>query len=127
MSTSTRLGWLILKLEVITPPLVEVGDSFLSARTMLADSPQKTYGVPIQIWDDFKKGKELVDDPDIWDMNVARIQLRPFDPSELSLEQLTLAVAISYSPRDWMMQERVATAVDDLIKPLGFFVDWDKL
>jgi len=62
-------------------------------------------------------------------MNVARIQLWPFDPSELSLEQLTLtlAVAISYSPRDWMMQERVAAAVDDLIKPLGFFVDWDKL
>lgn len=78
MSTSTRLGWLILKLEVITPPLVEVGDSFLSARTMFADNPQQPYGVPIQIWDDFKNGKELVDGPYIGDMNVARIQLPGF-------------------------------------------------
>lgn len=68
-----------------------------------------------------------IDDPDILDINFARIQLWPFDPSELSVEQLTLAVAVSYSPRDWMMQERVAAAFNDLIKPLGFCVGWDKL
>lgn len=112
--------------------LVEVGDSFLSTRTMLADGTQKTYAISIQEVEEFKRGKNIVLDDenvehDYSDVNVASIQVWPFDPAELSEEQLILAVAISYSPRDWLMQERVAGAVDDLIRPLGFYVNWDNI
>lgn len=58
--------------------LVAVGDTFLDARTMLADRTQKTFAVPIQRWTDFVKGKELlVGDPEFGDSNVTRIELWP--------------------------------------------------
>lgn len=107
--------------------LVVVGDTFLDARTMLADRPQKTYALPIYNWSEFVEDKELVDDPEFGDSNVTRIELWPFDPSTLSEQQLTLAVAISYSPREWIAEERIAGAVDQLIQPLGFCVNWDNL
>lgn len=112
--------------------LTEVGDSFLSARTMLADGVQKTYAISIHEVEEFKRGVDIVLDDenfehDFRDVNVARIEIWPFDPATLSEEQLILAVAISYSPRDWLVQERVAGAVDDLIRPLGFYVNWDNI
>jgi hypothetical protein len=108
--------------------LVAVGDTFLDERTMLADRAQKTYAIPIQKWSDFIDGKELlVGDPDFGDSNVTRIELWPFDPSVLSEQQLILAVAISYSPREWCAEERIAGAVDQLVQPLGFCVCWDNL
>jgi len=112
--------------------LIEVGDSFLSSRTMLADGTQKTYAISIHELEEFKRGKDIVVedekfDHDFADVNVAQIQIWPFDPAELSEEQLILAVAISYSPRDWLVNERVAGAVDHLIRPLGFFVNWDNI
>lgn len=108
--------------------LVAVGDTFLDARTMLADRAQKTYAAPIQGWSDFIEGKELLaGDPEFRDSNITRIQLWPFDPSTLSEEQLILAVAISYSPREWIAEERIAGAIDQLIQPLGFCVNWENL
>ncbi|MCP1496230.1 hypothetical protein J2Y86_000937 [Pseudomonas migulae] len=112
--------------------LTEVGDSFLSERTMLADGPQKTYAISVYDLEEFKRGKDIVledenSEHDFADTNVAQIQIWPFDPAELSEEQLILAVAISYSPRDWLVNERVAGAVDGLIRPLGFFINWDNI
>ncbi|AWM92540.1 hypothetical protein DJ564_17845 [Pseudomonas sp. 31-12] len=112
--------------------LTEVGDSFLSERTMLADGVQKTYAISIHELEEFKRGKDIVLDDenfehDYSDVNVASIQIWPFNPATLSEEQLILAVAISYSPRDWLVQERVAGAVDQLIRPLGFYVNWDNI
>ncbi|WP_415760600.1 hypothetical protein [Pseudomonas sp. LT1P18] len=112
--------------------LTEVGDSFLSERTMLTDGTQKTYAISIHDLEEFKRDKDVVLEDenfehDFGDANVAQIQIWPFDPAELSEEQLILAVAISYSPRDWLVQERVAGAVDQLIRPLGFFVNWDNI
>lgn len=112
--------------------LVAVGDSFVSSRTMLADGTQRTYAISIHELEEFKLGKDIVVedekfDHDFADVNVAQIQIWPFDPAELSEEQLILAVAISYSPRDWLVNERVAGAVDHLIRPLGFFVNWDNI
>jgi hypothetical protein len=108
--------------------LIAVGDTFLEARTMLADRAQKTFAVPIQRWTDFVKGKELLaGDPEFADSNITRIELWPFDPATLAEEELTLAVAISYSPRDWIADERIAGAVDQLIQPLGFYINWENL
>jgi len=45
----------------------------------------------------------------------------------LSEEQLTLAIAISYSPPEWIAEVRIAGSGDQLLQPLGFYVNWDNL
>lgn len=102
--------------------LVPVGDTFLDARTMLADRPHKTFAVPIQSWPEFSKGKIFVENVGFNDKQITRIELWPFDPTELDEDQLTLAVALSYNLREFYGEPRIAGAVDEVIRPLGFFV-----
>ncbi|MFI8581027.1 hypothetical protein [Ectopseudomonas khazarica] len=102
--------------------LVAVGDTYLDARTLLADRAQKTYAVPILKLDQFLADKEVIDEPDFRDVNATRIEVWSFDPAALSPDVLTLAVALSYTIREFMENERAAGAVNELIKPLGFIV-----
>jgi len=102
--------------------LVAVGDTFLDARTMLADRAQKTYAVSILELDQFLDGKEVIKEPGFRDVNATRIEVWSFDPATLSPDQLTLAVALSYTPREFMQNERAAGAVNELIESLGFIV-----
>ncbi|MHC8400312.1 hypothetical protein ACYZTX_12740 [Pseudomonas sp. MDT1-17] len=102
--------------------LVPVGDTFLDARTMLADRPYKTFAVPIQIWPEFSKGKIFFENVELHDKQITRIELWPFDPAELDEVQLTLAIGLSYTLREFYAEPRIAGAVDELIRPLGFFV-----
>ncbi|KJU79269.1 hypothetical protein N619_13710 [Ectopseudomonas oleovorans] len=102
--------------------LVAVGDTYLEERTLLADRAQKTYAVPILTLDQFLADKEVIDEPDFRDVNATRIEVWSFDPADLSPDMLTLAVALSYTIREFMQNERAAGAVNELIKPLGFIV-----
>lgn len=102
--------------------LVAVGDTYLDARTMLADRVQKTYAVSLLRLADFLASKEVIDEPNFRDTNATRIEVWSFDPAMLSHEVLTLAIALSYTPREFMQNERAAGAVNELIKPLGFIV-----
>lgn len=102
--------------------LVAVGDTYLDERTMLADRAQKTYAVPILSLDHFLAGKEVIGEPGFRDTNATRIEIWSFDPAALSPDALKLAVALSYTPREFMENERAAGAVNELIKPLGFVV-----
>jgi len=104
--------------------LVAVGDTYLDERTMLADRAQKTYAVPIKQLDEFLADKEMIDEPDFRDENATRIEIWSFDPATLSPDVLTLAVALSYTPREFNQNERAAGAVNELIKPLGFIVPY---
>lgn len=102
--------------------LVAVGDTYLDARTMLTDRAQKTYAAPLLRLDEFLASKELIDEPDFRDTNATRIEIWSFDPATLSQVELTLAIALSYTSREFMQNERAAWAVNELIKPLGFIV-----
>ncbi|MFJ2287814.1 hypothetical protein ACIOUF_15860 [Pseudomonas iridis] len=102
--------------------LVPVGDTFLDARTLLADRPYKTFAVPIQAWPEFSKGKIFLENVGLHDKQITRIELWPFNPAELDEVQLTLAIGLSYTLMEFYREPRVAGAVDDLIRPLGFFV-----
>ncbi|MDG9856960.1 hypothetical protein N5C93_23370 [Pseudomonas nitroreducens] len=102
--------------------LVAVGDTYLDARTMLADRAQKTYAVSILELDQFLDGKEVINEPGFRDVNATRIEVWSFDPSTLPPDQLTLAVALSYTTREFIQNERAAGAVNELIEPLGFII-----
>lgn len=102
--------------------LVAVGDTYLDARTMLADRDQRTYAVPICQLDQFLNGKEVIKEIGFRDRDATRIEIWSFDPAGLQEEQLTLAVALSYTAREFKACERTAGAVNDLIEPLGFIV-----
>jgi hypothetical protein len=102
--------------------LVPVGDTFLDARTLLADRGHQTFAVPIQSWPTFSKEKIIIDNFGINDKKITRIELWSFDPTELDEGQLTLAIGLSYTLREFYQEPRIAGAVDELIRPLGFFV-----
>ncbi|WP_427144053.1 hypothetical protein ACQCLI_12700 [Pseudomonas nitroreducens] len=102
--------------------LVAVGDTYLDARTMLADRAQKTYAVSILELDRFLDGKEVIKEPGFRDVNATRIEVWSFDPATLPPDQLTLAVALSYTTREFIQNERAAGAVNELIEPLGFII-----
>jgi hypothetical protein len=102
--------------------LVAVGDTYLDARTMLADRAQKTFAVSILELDHFLDGKEVIQEPGFRDGNATRIEVWSFDPATLPPDQLILAVALSYTTREFIQNERAAGAVNELIEPLGFII-----
>ncbi|MEE1919149.1 hypothetical protein V0R52_22425 [Pseudomonas asiatica] len=102
--------------------LMAVGDTFLDARTMLADRAQKTYAVPIHQLDSFLADKEVLHEIGFRDVNATRIEVWSIDPSSLPPDQLVLAVALSYTVRELKMNERAAGALNELIEPLGFII-----
>lgn len=97
----------------------EVGDSYLSRKTILADLPQKTYGISLYDWEHIKGNHEDAGHFSTQDYSVSRVQVWPFDPKSLSSDQLTLAVAVSYSDLELYREPRLCGALRCLL------VDYD--
>ena len=100
--------------------LVAVGDTFLESRTMLADRAHPSFALPLQCYEEFLIGKEVVREVGRKDGPLTRIELWPFNPGDLSPDQFVLAIALSYLPHEYRMDERLAIAVESLLCPLGF-------
>ncbi|WP_439850012.1 hypothetical protein ACTACG_17210 [Pseudomonas syringae] len=94
---------------------LEVGDSYLDSRTMLADLAQKTYGISITDWnlikDHYRNAENFLPN----DNSISRVQIWPFDPRSLSPEQLKLAVAVSYSDLELYREPRLSGALRNLL------------
>lgn len=103
-----------------------VGDTFLDQRTMLADWPQRTYGVSLESWKVMSSSAQLIDDFHHNDKSVAKIQVWSFDPSSVEEEQLRLAVALSYTTAEFRAESRIIGALNDVLNDLGFYVDGDR-
>jgi hypothetical protein len=110
----------------LKPSLVCVGDTFLDKRSMLADWPQRTYGVSMEQWRAMSSSVELIDDYRHNDTSVAKIQVWPFEPSSLEEEQLRLAVALSYTAAEFRAESRIVGALNHVLNDLGFYVDGDR-
>ncbi|GFM77091.1 hypothetical protein PSCICM_29100 [Pseudomonas cichorii] len=128
LSKQTAVPLYILKACVSSPRLfdvylrdfprssfLEVGDSYLDSRTMLADLPQKTYGISITDWslikDHYRNAENFLPN----DNSISRVQIWPFDPRSLSPEQLKLAVAVSYSDLELYREPRLSGALRNLL------------
>lgn len=132
LSKQTAVPLYILKACVSSPRLfdvylrdfprnsfLEVGDSYLDSRTMLADLPQKTYGISLTDWnltkDYYRNAENFLPN----DNSISRVQIWPFDPRSLSPEQLKLAVAVSYSDLELYREPRLSGALRDLLADYG--------
>jgi hypothetical protein len=103
-----------------------VGDTFLDSRTMVADAPQKTYGIFLGDWELLKPQIELVDDYPHNDKGVTKLQVWAFDPGSLDEYQTRLAVALSYTRLELYAEPRVVGALNDILEDVGFFVDCER-
>jgi hypothetical protein len=100
-----------------------VGDSFLDQRTMLADSPQRTYGVSLLSWAVLQTDVEIVEDYHYSDSSISKVQIWPFDPHSLTEPQTRLAIALSYTSLELYAEPRVIGSLNEILEEIGFFVD----
>lgn len=109
-----------------TDKLAAVGDTFLDQRTMLADAPQKTYGIFLGDWEVIKPKVELINDYPHNDKSIINLQVWPFDPRSLDEHQARLAVALSYTRLELYAEPRIVGALNDILEDVGFFVDCER-
>ncbi len=107
-------------------PLAIVGDTFLDQRSMLADWPQRTYGISFEQWQSLSSGVALIGDFHHNDTSVSKIQVWSFEPSSLCEEQMRLAVALSYTTAEFRAESRIVGALNHVLNDLGFYVDEDR-
>jgi hypothetical protein len=103
-----------------------VGDTFLDMRTMLADSPQKTYGIFLGDWEVLKPQLELVGAYPHNDNSIINIQVWAFDPCTLDEHQSRLAVALCYTRLELYAEPRIIGALNDVLEDVSFFVDCER-
>jgi hypothetical protein len=131
-----RTPWRVLRSRVSSPRLAdisvrgfdpagctEVGDSFLEKHTMLADRPQRTYGMSLDRWKEVSPSITEVETFAFRDGTVSRIQIWPFDPLSLSPEAMRIAVAVSYTSLELIREPRIVGAVNDLLREYNVQVD----
>ena len=103
--------------------LAVVGDSFLSKHTALGDWRHKTYGMSLRAWDEVQRTVEVVESFPFGDLSVSRLQIWPFDPHELSLEAMKLAVAVSYHDMELIYEPRIFGAINELLAEYNIEAD----
>jgi hypothetical protein len=105
------------------PSLTPVGDSYLDARTRLADYPQKTWAISICEFDQLVGAMEFVEEYDLRDASVMKLQIWPYPPQSLDDFAMVIAVALSYMPNELMAESRISLAIDELVSEWGFYTD----
>jgi len=134
-----RTPWRVLRACVSSPRLAdvyvkdfdsagftEVGDSFLERHTMLADRPQKTYGVSLERWGQISSSITEIETFAFRDATVSQIQIWPFDPLSLAPEALKIAVAVSYTALELIREPRIVGAINDLLRQYNVQADPDE-
>lgn len=134
-----RTPWRVLRSRVSSPRLAdvyvkdfdpagcaEVGDSFLEKHTMLADRPQRTYGMSLERWRQISSSMTEVETFVFRDATVSQIQIWPFDPRSLAPEAMKIAVAVSYTALELIREPRIVGALNDLLREYNLQVDPDE-
>ncbi|NNA05914.1 hypothetical protein HBN65_03685 [Pseudomonas lundensis] len=101
----------------------EVGDTFLDKHTMLADRPQRTYGVSLERWSRISTSMNVIETFPFRDSTVTRLQIWPFDPLGLGHEAMKIAVSVSYTALELIREPRIVGAINDLLSAYNFQAD----
>lgn len=105
------------------PALTVVGDSYLDARTMLADVVQKTWAISLADYLHVAQTLEVVDEHSPTDGAVMKLQVWPYNPQDLVDFAMSVAVALSYTPAELLAESRISLALDELVSEWGFYAD----
>jgi hypothetical protein len=103
--------------------LVVAGDSYLDARTRLADYPQKTMAISLASYLLLEGTVEVVNEYSPNDPSLMKLQIWPFEPGDLNEFAMAVAVALSYTPAELMAESRISLAINELVGKWGFFTD----
>lgn len=96
---------------------------FLDKHTMLADGPQRTYGVSLERWSQISTSAKVIEAFPFRDSAVSRLQIWPFDPLRLSNEAMKIAVAVSYTGLELIREPRIVGAINELLRAYNFQAD----
>jgi len=66
---------------------------------------------------------EFVDEYDLRDASVMKLQVWPYPPQSLDDFAMVIAVALSYMPNELMAESRISLAIDELVSEWGFYTD----
>lgn len=105
------------------PALCAAGETYLDARTMLADRRQRTYALSLSEWEQLAQRVEVLDEYQFTDLSIMKLQIWPFDPRVLDDFQMAIAVSLSFLPSELMADSRVSLAIDELVQDWGFYAD----
>ena len=105
------------------PALFPGGDTYLDSKTMLAAPAQGTFVLPISEFEKIQSTLEIVNEYHFTDTSAIQIQAWPFDARTLNEFQLTIAVALSYTPAELAADSRISLAIDEAVSKWGFFTD----
>lgn len=114
--------------DLNTDGLVEVGDSFLNKHTMLGDWDYKSYGMELSAWEKIKGESVMLEYGDLkraeaGNHKIIRLQIWPFNPATLSLEEMKIAVAVSYAPLELIYESRIFGAINEMLEEYGIDAD----
>jgi hypothetical protein len=109
------------------PPgrFLEAGDTYISNNTMLGDDLQKTYAISIAQWETLSHEYVEVPQYDFRDRSISKIQVWPFDPMDLSAEQMKLSVAVSFNDEEMQDEPRLCGALRDLMEDYELEFFWE--
>lgn len=105
------------------PSLASAGDTYLDARTKLADWPLKTCAVSLCEFTQLESQLEFVDEYRLSDVSLMKLQVWPFDPQSLDDFAMAIAVALSYTPSELMQESRISLAINELVSKWGYYAD----
>jgi hypothetical protein len=92
---------------------------------MLGDDLQKTYAISIAQWETLSHEYVEVPQYDFRDRSISKIQVWPFDPMDLSAEQMKLSVAVSFNDEEMQDEPRLCGALRDLMEDYELEFFWE--
>ncbi|EOG6098579.1 TPA: hypothetical protein RQ837_003576 [Pseudomonas aeruginosa] len=105
------------------PAMIAVGDTYLDAFTMLADSEQKTFALSVADWLELRARIELVNEFSWRDTSVMSLHVWPFDPNGLAPFAMAIGVALSYTPDELLAEPRISLAIGELVERWGYYTE----
>ncbi|MEC6744603.1 hypothetical protein [Pseudomonas qingdaonensis] len=111
--------------DVEPDSFVEAGDTFLEKHTMLTDNLQKTYAISLAEWHKISSKYTDVEQYELNDASISRIQIWPYDPRTLSFEQMVLSVGMSFTDAELQEEPRLCGALRDLMKEFRVEYYWE--
>ncbi|EPJ2807300.1 hypothetical protein ACTHGN_000287 [Pseudomonas putida] len=109
------------------PPdtFIKAGDTFVEQHTMLTDYQQKTYAISLADWSRLDGTYTEVEQYYDTDASISKIQVWPYDPRNLTFEQMVLSVGMSFTEEEFKEEPRLCGALRELMKDYKVEYYWE--
>lgn len=98
-----------------TQGLRRVADSYLSDNSLLSDLPHASFGIELKDWREQNWPVVPLNEVRNHHQDLIRLQIWPFDPNDLTEEQMALAVAVSFTDQELFEEPRLSGAIEEIL------------